>query len=152
LARILVGALVLIAATSVTGAQAPQGQWRDSPAYLGLFAPRGARRAAYRIYVSPLDLRTALRNLATDSSLLHPPGAWSPAAVLAQDAFGQTGSYDRAKLARLYAARRAEVARGPRASGGGTSEAWTLISPYPTEGMERLEPGTMLIVLDLKFP
>ena len=83
-------------------------------------------------------------------SLLHPPGAWVPAPVLPADAFGQTGSYDRSRLARLYGARRPVVARGPRGAGGRPSEAWTLVSPYPNRDLTRLESGTMLIVVDLQ--
>jgi hypothetical protein len=29
---------------------------------------------------------------------------------------------------------------------------WTLISPYPSADLTRLEPGTLLIVLNLEFP
>jgi len=144
-------AAVLLAAAASMAATPPPGRWQPSPAHLNQFAPRGARGDAYRIYVSPLDLRTMLGTLTTETSLLHPPGAWSVNAVLAQDAFSQTGRYDRSKLARLYGALRAEVARGPRQSTD-TTESWTLVSPYPSADMERLEPGTMLIVLDLRFP
>jgi hypothetical protein len=150
LTRILpAAALVWLVATIVT-AQAPStGDWQEAPGYLRLFAPSGPRAAAYRIYVSPLGLDTLLTRLSTDTSLLHPPGAWSPAALLPSDAFGETGGYDRSKIARLYGSKRAMVARGPRGPDGRPTEAWTLISPYPTRDMARLEPGTMLIVLEL---
>jgi hypothetical protein len=159
LTRILVGALLLGFGAAVV-AQAPQGDWRDAHEFLPLFAPSGARAAAYRIYVSPRDLHTVLTQIGSEPSAIHSPGAWLPAAQLPLDAFGQTGGYDRSKLARLYGAKRALVARGPRESAGpstalGTSrpvEAWTLISPYPSRDLQRLEPGTMLIVLDLAFP
>jgi hypothetical protein len=155
LTRILAAtaALWLIAMTALQPEVAPKpaqpakaeaGAWTDAPDYLRLFAPSGARAAAYHIYVSRLGIDEVLARLAADPSLLHPPGAWMPAALLPSDAFGQTGSYDRSALARLYGSKRALVARGPRAS-----EAWTLISPYPSRDMTRLEPGTMLIVLDL---
>ena len=127
----------------------PADAWHEAPAYLRLFAPPGLRAAAYRIYLSPLDIDAVLKRLTTDLSLLHPPGAWSPAALLPMDAFGQTGGYDRSKVTRLYGSKRAVVARGPRGTPGRPTEAWTLISPYPRADMERLEPGTMLIVLDL---
>jgi hypothetical protein len=70
--------------------------------------------------------------------------------VAAAEAFGQSGGYNRWKLARLYGARRAKVARMPRVENGRVVEAWTLISPYPDPGLERLEPGTLLIVLRLR--
>ena len=130
--------------------QAPApADWREAPAYLTLFAPSGSRAAAYHIYVSLHDIQTVLTEIERDAATLHPPGAWSPAALLPSDAFGQTGRYDRSKLARLYGAKRAMVARGPRGQAGQPAEAWTLISPYPSGDMQRLEPGTMLIVLDL---
>jgi len=150
LTRILVVAAFLgVAVGLASGQEPPAGAWQESPAYLRLFAPTGARAAAYRIYVSTLDMEMLLRRLAADPSLLRPPGAWSPAAFLPSDAFGQTGGYDRSKLARLYGSKRAMVARGPRGPDGRPTEAWTLVSPYPSRDMDHLEPGTMLIVLDL---
>jgi hypothetical protein len=133
---------------------APSGAWAEAPEYVRLFAPDGPRAAAYHIYVSRLGINELLARLATEPSLLHPPGAWMPAALLPSDAFGQTGGYDRSKLARLYGSTRALVARGPRASTapGAGSEAWTLVSPYPRPDMTGLEPGTMLIVLNLQLP
>jgi hypothetical protein len=152
LTRILVVAACVCLAASLVCAQARPGlggDWQDAPGYLRLFAPSGSRSAAYRVYVSSLSMETLLTRLATDSSLLHPPGAWSPAPQLPSDAFGETGGYDRSKLARLYGSKRATVARGPRARDGRPTEAWTLISPYPSRDMSHLERGTMLIVLNL---
>jgi hypothetical protein len=130
-------------------AQAPPGPWRSAPEYVRLFAPTAERRSAYRAYVSSADLQIVLRQLEAESSLLRPPGAWIPAALLPLDAFGKTGTYDPWKMARLFGARRAMVARGPRGEGGRPVEAWTLISPYPDRDLEYLEPGTLLLVLDL---
>ncbi len=121
--------------------------WREAPAYRRLFAPMTAHVDAYRMYVSARDLDTVLRALQADQSLLRPPGAWQPREELPFDAFGQTGRYDRWRLARLYGARRARVARGPRAVDGRGVESWTLISPYPDPALQRLEAGTLLIVL-----
>jgi hypothetical protein len=149
LARILVAAALLWIGAAVTRAQAPPGPWQEAPDYLRLFAPTGPRASAYRMYVSRLDIAAVLTRLSTDSSLLHPPGAWSPSAMLPSDAFGQTGRYDRSTLARLYGSTRATVAHGPRARDGLAAEAWTLISPYPNRDVTALEPGTLLIVLDL---
>jgi hypothetical protein len=121
--------------------------WREAPEYRPLFAPRRTHADAYGMYVSPLDIDTAIRDLQSDPSLLHPPGSWQPRATLPFDAFGQTGGYDRWKLARLYGALRPRVARGPKALDGRVIESWTLISPYPDPTFQRLEPGTLLIVL-----
>jgi hypothetical protein len=97
--------------------------------------------------VTTLDLDTVLRRLTNDATLLRPPGAWTPRAVLPVDAFGQAGNYDRWALARLYGARGPRVARGPKGVDGRVTESWTLVSPYPDATLQRLEPGTLLIVL-----
>lgn len=147
----VVAAVMLWLGAAAPSAQPPpSGAWQDAPGYLRLFAPFGTRASAYRIFVTTLPIDTLLRRLAQDPSLLHPPGAWVPAPVLPVDAFGQTGRYDRSRVARLYGARRPVVARGPRGTDGRAAEAWTLVSPYPSPDLTRLEPGTMLIVLDLE--
>ena len=141
-------------------AQQSPGEWpvpsavegRSAPEYVRLFTPARAHSGAYHAYVSPLDLSTVLRQLDGNPALLHPPGAWMPSALLPSDAFGQTGSYDRWKITKLYGARRAMVARGPRGEGERPTQTWTLISPYPDRNLERLEAGTLLIVLDLQAP
>ena len=146
-------AAVLWLSATVTGALPPAAAgWQVAPAYVPLFAPSGPRAAAYHTYVSPLGLDALIARLANDPSLLRPPGSWTPTRVTAADAFGQTGSYDRSRLARLYGSKRAVVARGPRATATHPTEAWTLVSPYPSPDLTRLEPGTLLIVLNLEFP
>jgi hypothetical protein len=130
---------------SASPSTALRAGWREAPAYVGLFAPM-AHRAAYRAYVSPLDIHGTLRQLLDDPALLHPPGAWTPQAVIPYDAFGLSGSYNRWKVAGLYRSRRAQVARGPRVEQGQT-ESWTLIAPYPDTALERLEPGTLILVV-----
>ena len=141
-------AVLVVFAAAHTFAQPAPG-WRDAPALLALFAPAGAYAAAYRAYVSPSDLDTVLRRLETDATLLRTSGAWQPRPLLPADAFGQTGRYDRSKLARLYGATRARVARGARREREHIVESWTLISPYPDPTLERLEPGTLLVVVRL---
>ena len=121
--------------------------WREAPALVAVFGPSAPRADAYRAYVTALDLDAVLTRLAADVTLQRPPGAWTPRASLPADAFGQTGAYDRSALARLYGSRGPRVARGPKAAGGRVTEAWTLISPYPDASLQRLEPGTLLIVL-----
>jgi len=119
--------------------------WREAPEYVSLFAP-AARRGAYRAYVSPTGLEATLKRLVDDPAVLHPPGAWRPQAMVAYDAFGLSGGYNRWKVAGLYRSRRVQVARGPRLDQGHT-ESWTLIAPYPDVALQRLEPGTLIIVL-----
>ena len=119
--------------------------WREAPAYLELFAPP-AHRAFYRAYISPAGLAATLEQVLAAPGILHPPGAWTREEQIAYDAFGLSGSYNRWKVAGLYRSRRAEVVRGPRLNQG-QMESWTLITPYPDEALERLESGTLIIVL-----
>jgi hypothetical protein len=119
--------------------------WKDAPEYVRLFAPE-AEQEGYRAYVSPLGLDTLLEHISGDPAFLHPPGAWTPQAMIPYDAFGLSGGYNRWKVAGLYRSRRARVARGPRLDQGQT-ESWTLITPYPDATLQRLEPGTLIIVL-----
>jgi len=146
--------LVLATAVDLTGRQGsryaePPGPWRPAPEYVRLFAPVGERARWYRAYVSPQGLDDVLQRLSRDARLLHPPGAWTPAALLPLDAFGLTGRYDRNKLTRVYGARRARVARGPFGIDGHAGQAWTLVSPYPDPDFAHLQPGTLLLTLDL---
>jgi len=158
LTRILGSAVLLCLIARGAAAQAPPGDWHEAPAYLALFAPSGARAGAYHMYVTALDLQAVLKQVSGEPATLHPPGSWLPVAQLPSDTFGQTGAYDRSALARLYGARRATVARGPRGQAGPSTrlgasrptQAWTLVSPYPSPDLRRLEPGTLLIVMDLE--
>ena len=129
-------------------AAAPGPSWSASPAHGALFAP-AAHRDAYRFFTTPRTLEDVLADIVLDPASMRAPGAWTPRWLLPSDAFGQSGPYDRWALARLFGARRAQVARGPRSLDGRVSESWTLISPYPDPSMARLEPGTLLAVLRL---
>lgn len=127
---------------------APAG-FTEAPAYVPLFTPRGVPPGTYRTYVSGEPLDRALASLRRDSSLPGGVGSFEAQSVMASEAFGQSGGYSRWKLALLYGARRTRVARGPRVVDGRVVEAWTLISPYPDTELERINPGTLLIVLRL---
>jgi hypothetical protein len=126
----------------------PRPDWREAPEYVALFAP-AAHAAAYRAYTAPLAPAALLRTLADDPALIHPPGAWEPRIELAADAFGRSGRFNRSKLTRLYGARRVTTVRGPRAIDGRVAESWLLVSPYPDPALQRLEPGTLILVLTL---
>ena len=125
----------------------PDRPWRDAPEYLRLFAP-AAHRDDYRAYVSPLGLDETLKALLADPAIQQPPGAWEPQPVIAFDAFGRSGGYNRWKLAGLYGSRRARVARGPRVDHG-QLESWMLVAPFPDPALLHLEPGTLIIVLKI---
>jgi len=132
-----VAALILLALTL-------QG-WVENPIYARLFTPVRLPPGTYRTYVTNRPLDEVVRELQKAA-----PGTFEPEAAVAAEAFGQSGGYNRWRLARLYGARRARVARGPRIEAGKPVEAWTLISPYPDPDLKRLEPGTLLIVLNLR--
>jgi hypothetical protein len=144
------GALLLAATTAmppVGSAADAMAALRDSPAFLDLFASR-LHRDAYRSFVASESLDDLLREIAGDRRSGRAPGSWTASPVSPFDAFGDTGSYDRFRLARLYGSTRPRVARGPRLDDEGqTVESWTLISPYPDPALSRLLPGTLVIVL-----
>ena len=114
--------------------------WTESPMFRHLFTPARVPEGTYRTYVTPRPVDEVLATMAAGVDAQP---------LVALEAFGQSGGYDRWKLARLYGATRAKVARLPRVENGRVVEAWTLISPYPDAALERLEPGTLLIVLRL---
>jgi hypothetical protein len=131
------------------GGGAAAAGFRPAPEFLAIFAPR-LHREAYSAFVSALAVDQVLKRLEPTPELLHPPGSWQATATLPLDAFGETGAYDRSRVARIYGSTRVMVARGPVATSGSDSEAWTLFSPYPAVGLDHLEPGTLLITLTLK--
>jgi hypothetical protein len=139
----------LAAAAVMTVLWATPAGFREAPAFLGVFTPPRAPVGTYATYVSASELERALKEVRGLAGL---PADWAVQALPPFDAFGQSGGYDRWKLARLYRSRRARVARGPRLVDGRVVEAWTLISPYPDARLERLEPGTLLIVLRVPGP
>jgi len=145
--RRVAAVLGLVAAACVGAPAAPM--WRDAPELLALFAPASARAAAYTMRVTDDSLEAVLRQLDGDAALLRAPGAWDVRALAPVDAFGTAGTYDRRKVARLYGAERARVSRGARTKDGRVVESWSLISPYPDPTLEKLERGTLLIVLRL---
>lgn len=142
----LLACLVILVAGGRTTADHPGPMWREAPEYLRLFAP-AHDAAAYRMYVSALQLDTVLARLRTDPSLLRPPGAWTPRTLSPLDAFGLTGDYNRWAVMGLYGGRPPLVARGPRGTPGAVAESWTLVSPYPDATLQRLERGTLLLVV-----
>ncbi len=72
------------------------------------------------------------------------PGAWEPTRPEAHVAFGQEGSYDRARLARLFNGTRVTVVRGSFVRDG-RRLAYTLVSPFPDATLSRIAEGTMVI-------
>jgi hypothetical protein len=115
--------------------------WTENPAFRRLFTPSAAPAGTYTTLVTPRSIDEVLADIQAGAE---------PQALVALEAFGQSGGYNRWKLARLYGAKRARVARLPRVENGEVIEAWTLISPYPDPTLERLEPGTLLIVLRVR--
>lgn len=133
-------------AAALAAAVAAAAVWREAPEYVALFAP-AAQRTAYTAAVSAADIETIVEEAAADPDAVSTPGAWTTRTVSALDAFGRSGPYDRGRLARLYGGRQPRLARGARLEGGRVTESWTLISPYPSADLTRLEPGTLRIVL-----
>ena len=102
-------------------------------------APPG-RYVVYRSDRPLADLVSELKALDPSPS----PGAWVPNRPEAHDAFGQEGSYDRPRLARLFRGQRVTLVRGSVVRGG-HRVAYTLISPFPDASLRRIETGTMVV-------
>jgi hypothetical protein len=76
------------------------------------------------------------------ADLLQP--GWVTETVAPLDAFGSSGTFNRALVARLYRGVQPTVARGWIEENGRFS-AITLVSPHPNRQMTALEPGTLVI-------
>ena len=96
------------------------------PALAALFTPM-------RPHVGRYEACTASEPLGEDADALE-----------ALDAFGAAGTYDRARLARLYGGTRARVTHSWTRTSG-EFIAITRISPYPDPTLSRLIPGTLEI-------
>ena len=112
---------IILLAAAAGDASAP-----CDPVLTALFSP-------VRPHVGRYEVCTAPEPLGDDAEALE-----------ALDAFGAGGSYDRAKLARLYGGTRARVTHSwSRTSGEFMSI--TRVSPYPDATLTRLTPGTLEI-------
>jgi hypothetical protein len=100
------------------------------PALIPLFTPPHPRLGRYEVCTS-IDPIRAVNGGAIET-------------LEALDAFGDAGTYDRPKLARLYGGTRVQVARG-WTNTGGHFESITRLSPYPDATLTRLLPGTLEI-------
>jgi len=105
------------------------------PALTRLFTPAAPGRGRYEVCVIDRTLDAGRPEGFTFGTVEH---------LEALDAFGAAGSYDRARLARLYGGRRVDVLRGWRRDASAL-ESITLLSPYPDGALSRLQPGTMII-------
>jgi len=108
------------------------------PELAALFTPAHPRLGHYEVCTTREPLERAAP---VDHDGFHYAGVEQ---LEAGDLFGDAGTYNRAKLARLYGGRRARVRRGWRQEGG-RFESVTLISPYPERDLEALNPGTMIV-------
>jgi hypothetical protein len=129
----------LIATTLASGgglapAASGSGPVTCSPRLAQLFAPPHPQFGRYEVCSTPSPL-----------AAVNDRG-WRPELLAPFDALGQAGSYDRAAVARLYGARRPQVARGWIRSNG-QLESVTLVSPYPNPTLTQLDPGTLIIRL-----
>ena len=113
------------------------------PALTRLFTPLAVPPGMYVVYTSSEPIETVTAKLrALDAT--PAPDAWKPSRPEAHVAFGQEGSYDRARLARLFNGARVSVVRGSLVEGG-KRVAYTLVSPFPDATLSRIVEGTMVI-------
>jgi len=157
-AQILAAAATLLVLTAswpwrgnLSAAQDIQPPGTPAPSLARLFTPRQAPDGAYTVTVLTEGIEGALANvkrvLAPDAVAGNPPGSWQVQSLDPLEAFGTAGTYDRSKVARLYAGRRVSVVRGPVERNGRVRAAVTLISPHPDATLSRLEKGTLVIVI-----
>ena len=120
--------------------------WREAPAYVALFAPVN-QRESYSAAVSRASLDDVLAHINDDASAGQAPGSWQARPEPPADAFGTAGLHNRWLLKRLFGSRQVQVARGTRLDRGRVVESWTLISPYPSDDLRSVQPGTLRLVL-----
>lgn len=117
--------------------------WKQDAALTRLFTPLAVPPGTYTVYTTPEPIEDLTKQFkARDRS--PSPGAWEPFRPEAHGAFGQEGSYDRARLARLFNGKRVTVVRGSLVDSG-QRLAYTLVSPYPDATLSRVVEGTMVI-------
>jgi len=151
--------LVLTAAVPWSGAAAEAGQaiqvpGTPAPELAKLFTPLQVPEGTYQVTVLKEGIDGAVRlvkgALAPGTRPAETPGAWQVQELDPLEAFGTAGPYDRSRVARLYAGRRASVARGPVEREGRVVAAVTLISPRPDSTLSHLEKGTLVILLRIE--
>jgi hypothetical protein len=114
------------------------------------FTPLHMPAGTYRAYRTTAPIETVVRAFRALWGAGAPAGAWTVADADPLGTFGRVAPYDQGKVARLYGGRPARVARGPIVDGGRTVASITLVSPYPSQALLRLEPGTL--ILDFRIP
>ena len=117
------------------------------PLLTRLFTPPHPRLGQYEVCTTP----DAIERIVADGGPGNGVHYAEIEALLPAEALGAAGPYDRSAVARLYGARRANVARGWRQIGD-RFEMVTLVSPHPDASLTRLERGTMVIVVRIDLP
>jgi hypothetical protein len=131
------------AGACVPGSTPSLGQPR--PDLARMFTPLAAPAGVYAVSTTSEPIG-ALASALKACDVAPAEGAWALTRHEGHEAFGQAGIYDRTRLAQLFAGRRLTVVRGSLARAG-ELDAYTLISPYPNAALDRIEPGTMVIVV-----
>lgn len=141
-------------AAALTGAVAlpiPPLPGTPAPALARVFTPRDVSDGVFTVTVMEQPMESAWKAVRQSfegfEMATGPDG--HPAFVEEEPltTFGSSGRYNRSKLARLYAGRRAMVARSPVTRDGRAVASLTLISPYPDATLQQLKPGTLAILL-----
>lgn len=119
---------------------------RPSPPHARLFAPpHGAERYHFLLTEASID---DVARLCRERWPSPSKGSWMVAPGSAGDAFDVAALFDRSRLARLYGGSRPKIARGPIGSPN-TRAVVLLLSPYPDADLRRLNPGTLIMVVEL---
>jgi hypothetical protein len=118
-----------------------------SPEHGPLFAPP-ARAARFRFARTP-DSIDAVARYYRERFPSSEPRSWTIERIAAADAFDGAALFDRSRLARLYRGRPPRVARGAVTRDGRVVEVVLLISPFPEPDLKRLNPGTLVMTVEV---
>src|SRR5204862_4477392 len=109
------------------------------PLLTRLFTPPHPQRGQYEVCTTP----EAIEQIVAEGGPGNGVDYAEIEALLPAEALGAAGPYERSAVARLYGARRPNVARGWRQVGD-RFESVTLVSPYPDASIKMHERRTMV--------
>ena len=145
---LLISTAIACVATAATAIGPDLGRRDDQ--LRRLFTPLHAPDGAFEAYVSDESIDALARRLARLNPSAESRASWIVRRVDVWEAFGSASRFDRYPVMRLYGGIRPRLARGPIVQDGRVVASATLISPYPESSLDRLQTGTLVVVLRLE--